>query len=53
MARTLQTLRRDVEPSRLQTAAPPEAPLVPAPVEEEIPFIEVGGKDTPIGLQPA
>lgn len=52
MARTLQALRRDVEPSRLRVAAPP---LVAAetPVEEEIPFIEVGGKDTPMEASPS
>lgn len=59
MARTLQALRRDVEPSRLQAAPPVAAPAAPAsapasaPVEEEIPFIEVGGKDTPIEASPS
>ena len=48
MARTLQALRRDDQPSRLKVAAPPVEP-VKADVEadEEIPFIEVGGKNTP------
>ena len=48
MARTLQALRRDDQSSRLKVAAPPMEP-VKADVEgaEEIPFIEVGGKNTP------
>jgi Mrp family chromosome partitioning ATPase len=47
MARTLQALRRDDQPSRLKVAAPPFV-SAEAKVEEEIPFIEVGGKNTPM-----
>ncbi|HEV8060938.1 MAG TPA: hypothetical protein VGP68_13750 [Gemmataceae bacterium] len=48
MARTLQALRRDDESSRLKVAVPPALPPeAPIQVEEEIPFIEVGGKNTP------
>jgi Mrp family chromosome partitioning ATPase len=48
MARTLQALRRDDQPSRLKLSAPPAAPeKAEVASEEEIPFIEVGGKNTP------
>src|SRR5713101_5033549 len=49
MARTLQALRRDDEPGRLKVAAPPVvAAAASALGEEEIPFIEVGGKNMPM-----
>ena len=48
MARTLQALRRDDRSSRLKVAAPPVEPVkADSEGEEEIPFIEVGGKNTP------
>lgn len=50
MARTLQALRRDGEASRFKVvrAAAPSVVSTEAPIQEEIPFIEVGGKDTPM-----
>jgi Mrp family chromosome partitioning ATPase len=49
MARTLQALRRADQRSRLKVAAPSAAPAeVSVDSEEEIPFIEVGGKNTPM-----
>jgi Mrp family chromosome partitioning ATPase len=49
MARTLQALRRDDETSRLQVAAPPTVSAeIPVDAEEEVPFIEVGGKNMPV-----
>jgi Mrp family chromosome partitioning ATPase len=53
MARTLQALRRDAEPGGLRVAAPPEVSATLVPGEEEIPFIEVGGKDTPMEASPS
>lgn len=55
MARTLQALRRDGEPSRFKIVKVAAPPVVSAetPVEEEIPYIEVGGKDTPMEASPS
>ncbi|CAN5491926.1 hypothetical protein BH10PLA2_BH10PLA2_08170 [soil metagenome] len=54
MARTLQALRHNDEPRGVQVVPVPVTPVpvvvleTPIEIEEEIPFIEVGGRNTPM-----